>query len=101
MPTIKLLGGHSTIVDADDYERLSCYSWRILKGKCGVLYAARSIRPDGKYQVILMHRDVLENPEGIIDHKNGDGLDNRKENLRACSNAENMMNQKKLQNLKL
>jgi hypothetical protein len=43
-----------------------------------------------------MHRVVLNISDGkkIVDHKNHDGLDNRKENLRVCTNAENMANTK-------
>lgn len=43
-----------------------------------------------------MHRELIEVPEGfVIDHKNGDTLDNRKSNLRACKQSENAKNQTK------
>jgi hypothetical protein len=43
-----------------------------------------------------MHRLILQVAEGqVIDHVNGDGLDNRKSNLRACSHRENMRNRNK------
>lgn len=41
------------------------------------------------------HREILGFPTGEIDHKNGDGLDNRRENLRVCSRLENNRNQRK------
>jgi len=43
-----------------------------------------------------MHRVILgvEDRRTVVDHKNRDTMDNRRENIRACSHAENMMNRK-------
>jgi hypothetical protein len=95
---IPLTQGRFAIVDPQDYPRLSKYKWRLCrtKGK-NVLYAERSIRlPGGKYSRILMHRQLIEVPEGyIIDHINGCGLDNRRANLRLATVAQNAWNSKK------
>jgi len=49
----------------------------------------------------FLHRLILDCPEGmVIDHINGNGLDNRTENLRTCSHAENMRNRKRHKNNK-
>ncbi len=95
---IPLSQGHFAIVDPQDYQRLSRYKWRLcrIRGK-NVLYAERSIRlPGGKYSRILMHRQLIEAPEGyVIDHINGCGLDNRRANLRLATVAQNAWNSKK------
>lgn len=83
--SIHLDGGRSTLVDQEDYERLVEYSWRVhSKG-----YAVTS-------RGILMHRMLMIPEDGKqIDHINGDKLDNRKANLRVCTNGQNHMNIKK------
>jgi hypothetical protein len=95
---IPLTQGYFAIVDPQDYQRLSRYKWRLCRtrGK-NVLYAERSIRlPGGKYARILMHRQLIEAPEGyVIDHINGCGLDNRRANLRLATVAQNAWNSKK------
>ena len=96
MKKIKLSKGYETTVDDDDFIRLNKISWHYhQKGYArGCLYLGR----EGGKQLqknILMHRLIMGEPKGMmIDHINGDKLDNRKENLRICTNSENMMNQK-------
>jgi len=49
-----------------------------------------SIYPDGSKKRILIHRLIMNPPKGMeIDHKNGNGLDNRRSNLRICTREEN------------
>jgi len=95
---IPLTQGCFAIVDPQDYKRLSRYKWRLCrtKGK-SVLYAERSVRlPGGKYSRLLMHRQLIEVPDGyVIDHINGCGLDNRRANLRLATVAQNAWNSKK------
>jgi hypothetical protein len=95
---ISLTQGCYAIVDPADYPHLSRYKWRLCrtKGK-NTLYAERSIRlPNGRYSRILMHRQLIHAPEGcVIDHINGNGLDNRRANLRLATIAQNAWNSKK------
>ncbi len=87
---IPLTQGKFTIVDAEDYEWLSKYKWHVDKGD-STDYAARSIA--GKN--FRMHREILNAPEGLlVDHRNHNGLDNRRENLRLCTASENNMNRR-------
>lgn len=86
--TIPLGSGLFATVDIDDAERLAGYKWRAHKVR-NVFYAERS---EGS-STVAMHRQVLQPPKGtVIDHINGDGLDNRRTNLRIVSHQENSFN---------
>lgn len=95
MPTIQLTKGQVAIVDDSDYEALKQYSWWTFKHTSGKLYAARtSPRSEGN-KTILMHRQILDAPKGkVVDHDNGNGLDNRRSNIKVCTQQENMYNTK-------
>lgn len=96
--TIPLTRGRVAVVDAADYDQLSQHKWFCSPDKgSGVRYA---VRKKGPYQV-FMHRELLGlerfNPlRG--DHINGDGLDNRRANLRAVNFAANCQNQRMQKN---
>ncbi len=86
--TIPLTQGKVAIVDAGDYDRLACHKWHA-KRVGDSFYAARS---EGR-TMIFMHREILNAPDGLVcDHKNHDALDNRRSNLRICTQAENCRN---------
>lgn len=94
MKIIKLTQGFETIVDDDDYEVLSKYKWCAIKDKRGSVYAVRGSRKLRRH--IFLHRVILNNPSAQqCDHKNGNTLDNRKENLRACTPRQNAFNRRK------
>ena len=91
MEYINLTQGHIAIVDDEDYERVNQYKWCYCQG-----YAQRYINKGYKKRAIeLMHRFINKTDEGLhTDHINGDGLDNRKINLRTCTASQNAMNSK-------
>lgn len=88
MKQIKLTKGLYALVDDEVFGLLSNQNWSVSKAQSNLFYAAND-----KYG--LMHRFIMGNPIGMeIDHINGNGLDNRKENLRICSHQQNMINRK-------
>lgn len=92
--TISLTKGYSAIVDDDVYEELSKYKWFYNNG-----YAARNVSVNGKQKQLKMHRVIMcPSDDKVVDHINGDTLDNRHENLRVCSTKENIANKKKPSN---
>lgn len=93
---IQITQGFKAIVDDEDYEYLNQFKWYVVKGQ-KTKYAVRYESP-GK--ALLMHREILSatNPSEFIDHINTNGLDNRKLNLRFCTQAENQRNRGKQRN---
>jgi HNH endonuclease len=92
MKYIELTKGKYAIVDNEDYWYLSKFKWCAVKHNKH-WYAARAIGPKGKQKIIFMHRWILNAPPDLqVDHKNGDGLDNRKNNLRLATHSQNGCN---------
>lgn len=88
MKEIQLTQGKVALVDDADYEWLNQFKWYALLLSDKYWYARRSKRP-----VVLMHRLILNPPEGMdSDHINRNGLDNRRSNLRVCTRSQNQHN---------
>ncbi len=97
MKYIPLTKGLFALVDDEDYEWLSQIKWQAHKdyNTKDTYYAYRK-HPE-KNSTQAMHRIILgiSDPTVLIDHRNGNTLDNQKHNLRICSHRENMRNQKR------
>lgn len=88
---IPLTKGHFAIVDDEDFERLKAFRWhaKVCNGTC---YAIRSERVGGRMKTVPMHREIF-GAEGMrVDHRNRNGLDNRRENLRHANASQNGIN---------
>lgn len=80
---IRLASGKFAVIDDEDYHKISQHKWRV----CGKGYARTGMNGPYMQRVILNVPDDRE-----VDHINGDGLDNRKCNLRIVTTSENQMN---------
>ncbi|MCE9567939.1 MAG: hypothetical protein K8U57_38555 [Planctomycetes bacterium] len=79
---IPLSRGQHALVDAADFEMIAAFRWHCHVSGGGEMYARKYPR-DGVSQ---MHRLILGETRGVdIDHINGNGLDNRRINLRFCN----------------
>lgn len=85
------IGCHVAIVDAEMIPILLKFRWHVKPDK-KTSYAYTNVRIGGKQTSISMHRLLSGLPASEIDHINRNGLDNRSENLRFCSKAENQRN---------
>jgi hypothetical protein len=90
---IPLTQGKVALVDDDDYPELSKHKWCALYQGKNRWYAVRSKRGRGGQITFRMHMVIMGTPQGMdTDHINGDGLDNRRENLRVVTHKGNMQN---------
>ena len=86
-----------TIIDTEDYEKVKDFCWRKRtnpRDKTEVYVEAKSL---GKYRrkTIRIHQILCPCKEGFLpDHENGNGLDNRKSNLRPSTHSQNGMNRR-------
>lgn len=89
---IQLTRGKVAIVDDDDYEWLNKWKWCAIK-RCNTWYAERRELKSISGKIIRMHRLITCASTGeVVDHKNRDGLDNRRNNLRKCTPSQNNSN---------
>lgn len=88
---IPLTQGKTAVVDDEDYEWLSQWKWSY---HTAYGYAMRSVtKNEGRnIRVTTMHREVLGCPPCVVDHRNRNKLDNRKENLRLATPNGNQWN---------
>jgi hypothetical protein len=96
---IRLSEGKFAIVDQQDFYRTNKLDW-IIKEDFDSIYAVRFFKEQGKRSKLnSMHRFICNPPEGLfIDHKNCNGLDNRRENLRPATHSQNSCNRPKRKN---
>lgn len=74
------------------------HTWRIFKPnkRNRTFYVATTVRTPEKRTSLLLHRHLMQPPTNLlVDHKNGDGLDNRRDNLRLATRNQNAFNAQK------
>jgi hypothetical protein len=91
MMEIPLTQGIVALVDDEDYEALSQFKWHTERSG-DRFYARRKITVGpGRQDNVRMHHSIMETTDQV-DHENGNGLDNRRANLRLASQAQNQQN---------
>ncbi len=101
MKQIKLSQNKEAIVDDKDYEYLNQWKWSYhTSGYAYRMKHAKRVKGETRKGIAYyMHREVMKAPDGkLVDHINRNKLDNRKSNLRLCSQRQNLMNRNKPSN---
>lgn len=76
------------LIDKEDVEKCKKYTWTLWNG-----YVSTKIKVNNKRKCLKLHRYLMNCPEDkVIDHINHNTLDNRKCNLRVCTQSDNVKN---------
>lgn len=94
---VTLTKGYVAVIDAADVPLVRPHNWHVSGTDC-VAYAKTAITlPNGKRRGVLMHRLIFGADDGVyIDHRDGNGLSNRRGNLREATHEQNLQNSGKL-----
>jgi len=107
MRSIPLTKGRVALVDDSDFDEISQFTWYAVERR-HCCYAARYAYEGGDGSgargargtqfSVFMHRQITKAPAGLyVDHRNGDGLLNTRENLRTCTPSQNQHNRRHFQ----
>lgn len=94
MKQLKLSNGNFALVDDEDFESVNQFRWSE-KPSLKTSYACSGIKQsDGKFKNISLHRFILKinNPKIYVDHKDHNGLNCQKNNIRTATPSQNQMN---------
>lgn len=98
MKEIPLTQGKVVLVDDEDYDFLNQWKWHALKSR-DTFYAARGVYSKHGIIQIRMHRLLLNAPADMeVDHRDGNGLNNTRRNIRLCTAQANRCNERKRAN---
>ena len=91
------IDGYQVLIDEDDKWILDRWTWHVHGDKKRGFCVETT--PSGRHY--RLHREITGAPKGVeVDHKNGNSLDNRRENLRLCNRSQNCMNRGVFKNSK-
>ena len=87
-------GKFVALIDDEDYEYLNQFKWCVFNNRY-TFYAGRWIHEKGRRKLILLHREIMNTAIGLqVDHRDHNGLNCQRSNLRNCTRAENLRNVK-------
>lgn len=87
---IPLTKGYHTIIDIDDFPFISSMKWHVGESRGKTAYAKKMVMIGGQRKSKSLHQFLFNKP---MDHRDNDGLNNRRSNLRPCTGSQNQMNQ--------
>jgi len=91
--TLSLTQGQQTVIDAEDWPRVSAHSWYACRYQNGFYACTKGTYPDGRRQTLGLHRFIMEAGRGdVVDHIDGDPLNNTRANLRFATPGQNRAN---------
>jgi hypothetical protein len=94
MREFPLPSGDVVLVDDDDFAAVTALRWHVHRSRRSI-YAVHERRPNGKKTRIFLHHFLVGRRAGkVVDHINGNGLDNRRSNLRICDPIDNSRNRR-------
>lgn len=96
MKKIKLTQGKYTLVDDKDYKKLNRFKWCVGVYTDSLSYAMRSKKKNGRWISCCMQKEIIGiiPKNTVIDHIDGNGLNNQRKNLRIATVSQNGMNRK-------
>lgn len=99
MREIQLTQGKVALVDDEDFEYFNQWKWHAIKSG-NTFYAYRNQKINDRYEQIKMHRLILGITDSIVlaDHRDLNGLNNQKYNLRIATKAQNNANRRAAKN---
>jgi hypothetical protein len=88
--------GRHTMVEPEDFYRFNRFQWSA-KENGPRIYAIRlTSGPKNTTRILSLHREIMQPAKGLlVDHRNRNTLDNRRENLRLATHSENQFNKAK------
>lgn len=91
---IALSKGYEAVIDVEDLDLALEHVWAA-RETATVIYAQADVSTAGRRASRSLHRHIMRPPAGVlVDHRDGDGLNNRRANLRLCGHAENGWNRR-------
>lgn len=90
---LRLPSGHTALIDAADLPYVSQFKWHVLKAPHTVYVQTHGSPANGRSRTYLHRLLLAAEPGQQVDHRNRNGLDNRRCNLRLCTRSQNLANQ--------
>lgn len=87
--------GHEILIDEEDWDKVKDITWYVVNAPKTkyVMGAPKGYHGVGKRIYHLLHRLIMDAPKGMdVDHIDGNGLNNQKDNLRVCTRMQNLWN---------